>query len=287
MSVLLFIAACISSFGNDRKDLIASTFEFQRWLRDNVKPDDRQINLITWTNKSSSITNLIQLARDAQGKRFEDLVTSTETAGGVVVRQPHFMVFAATNNDRVALTFVIPTNGLSSQTWDVFRERVKHFVTLREEGMSSEYGFDSLRVSKGKFVKSATETPREHIRRVSWVPDNWIAKEHSTENEIVVIDGNFAWKFRMHQFPMRFDAREFNPKLGPLIAQAQIDAMKRITNISLESISPVNLWKTSQKTLRETHQIEWLSPADLNRDFASTDMLRIMSSTNKWWLTNR
>jgi hypothetical protein len=285
--VLSVIIAVSSVSGEEERQPIKFYNSEREWIREQSESDlaGARVSLVLFTNRFCPLTNLIELARETHTDEFRDLVTSAAMANGNKVRHPQYKLFATSPDHCVTLTFLISTNGLTANSSEAFERRVRHYVQLRKDGMSRAYSLASLRAykeeigkPKSKWGEYPAELSNEEIKRRFWIPDQWIAESYSTKTTVFVIDTNFAWKFHQNSPTKRYDTKEFDAKLGPIIAAAQVEAMKEAA--PRDSIP--DMWKAAQQSLRVRHGIDWASPADLN-----SGPLFNLVYTNRWWLTNR
>lgn len=282
--VAIAILLAADAIGEDRAVTSSVNRMSQEWRTAPKDLSPSQFSVVLFTNRFCPFTNLLQIAHEASGEEFRNLTTISASKNASVEREPDFRLFITTNENSISLNFRVSTDGLEGNSLRNFRRKTQHFADLRQDGMSAAYAMDSLRVAQefGDELPKPNEfnpnlSARELIKRRFWVPEHWIADSYSTENAVFVIDTNFVFKFHPIATPKRYDAKEFDPKLGPLIAATQIEVMKVIPHSS-----PWEIWGVAQRTLRERLAIEWASPADLN-----SDPLFNLVLTNVGWVTNR
>lgn len=281
------MVACCQALGGEEHSPIKFYNSEREWIREQSESElgGKRVSLVLFTNRFCPLTNLIELAREVHTEEFRDLTTSVEVANGYKVRRPQYQVFATRPDHHVNLTFLVSTNGLTTDSFEAFDRRARHYVRLRKDGMSRAYSVASLRAYKDEIGKSKPkggqyrpELTREEVKRRFWIPDQWIAESYSSKATVFVIDTNFVWKFHPIFPSKRFDAKEFDPRLWPIIAAAQVEAMKN----AAPGDTYFDMWKVAQRTLRERRGVAWASPTDLN-----LDPLFNLGLTNQWWLTNR
>jgi hypothetical protein len=286
--VVLFVTVTCNQVLGDGEQLAVKYYSSEEeWIRNQSETDlfGKRISFGLFTNRFCSLTDLLQLGREVQTDEFRELTTFAKRTNEREERDPQYKVFVAKPNHHINLTFLVSTNGLSTDSFRAFDRRVRHYVHLRKEGMSAAYSQASLREYKEQidelkpnWGEKPQELTRDETKRRFWIPDKWIADSYSSGPTVFVMDTNYVWKFHAVFPPKRFDAKEFDARLGPIIAAAQVEAMKD----AARSDTYAEMWKAAQRNLRLRYQIDWASPAELNADPMFDLVL-----TNRWWLTNR
>ena len=236
------VAACDMTISTNSLDALEELKPFDHVCshillseRDRLPINNNSISNIVCEIFSDSFSNCLANVVHLQPGAFRIIATATHQ---------DFRVMAAYNSNRLD-----PHAGVR------LCDAVSQFCASRLSGHSLKYANDLIvqilamdpgRLSfEGRFAVS------------HGIPKDWL--QSSLQLGYYVVDGPIAWVYH-DNFSDCVDAREVDPKWGPLIHEAEARAWNGFTGNARSYYARV------KRLLKEEYGFDWLSPMDLNPD---------------------
>jgi len=184
--------------------------------------------------------------------------------GSRATETPEYGLFAVIRPQSIELrvTFKEDTATAEAVYW-----KLRHYASDRREGHSVAYATDSLKELQlglsSERPGNDKEAParrvlvdKEELAQRFRVPLKWL-QQSTNDLSYFVVDGPVAWVYEGTSFRKR-DARELDPAFLSKLDQVREEVRKTGRK------APHIYYTEIKKLLKERHDIEWLSPLDLN-----------------------
>ena len=160
------------------------------------------------------------------------VLSETNSIGG---QATPILTISACLGDEAGMTPIgVKSNISRLESYDRFHDLASFYTDLRFGGHSKSYATLAVIEKEGSEVTAPGGLPEDlkQLKHFYHIPSSWMLDTNKSlvfEDKLIVVDGPLAWCYQRNGIGAELrDAKEYDPKMGPLFAAARIQAAREL-----------------------------------------------------------